>query len=164
MDNASNCIRMAIALKTEDTFTIKQLFDKLFQKTCDGANCEKLAPYLDVFTLNRRCLFIGGGCPIPLGPLRQDCVGDVTWDGEKYDSDRADSIRHFDSIEGSIYTEFWLPVDEPNGPHDAFWIFTDGQTVFKNPDNSDSVAEFSVYENIAAHSDPYWKLCAVQAP
>jgi len=62
MQNASNSVRMAIAIGTASTFTFKALFSKLCQKSCDGKNCDKLAPYIDVFTVTRRCLGVGRGC------------------------------------------------------------------------------------------------------
>ncbi|KAH5502775.1 hypothetical protein HBI52_166230 [Parastagonospora nodorum] len=65
---------MALGIRTADSFTIKELFYKLCQNKCDGNGCTKLAPYLDVFMLTRRCLSISGGCPFPLGPLNVDIM------------------------------------------------------------------------------------------
>lgn len=59
MDNAPDTIRMAVGIKTAHTFTIKQLFKKLCQKTCDGG-CNRLGPYIDVLRLTRTCLCVGG--------------------------------------------------------------------------------------------------------
>ncbi|KAF2821473.1 hypothetical protein CC86DRAFT_250435, partial [Ophiobolus disseminans] len=44
-------VRMAVAIDTAHTFSMKQLLAKLCQKHCDGDNCGKLAPYIDVFNL-----------------------------------------------------------------------------------------------------------------
>jgi hypothetical protein len=65
---------MALGIQTADSFTFKELFGKLCQTKCNGNGCTKLAPYLDVFMLTRRCLSISGGCPFPLGPLNVDIM------------------------------------------------------------------------------------------
>ena len=62
-------IRMAIIIETAHTFTLVQLITKLCQTHCDGTGCSRLAPYIDVFKLTRRCLSINGGCPFPCPPL-----------------------------------------------------------------------------------------------
>jgi hypothetical protein len=69
MAEAANSMRMAIAIKTADRFTIMQLLAVLWQKICTEDNYGKLAPYIDVFTLQRRCLSIKGVCRSPLGPV-----------------------------------------------------------------------------------------------
>jgi hypothetical protein len=163
MDKASNCIGMVMAIKTEGTFTLKQLLAKLCQKTCDGANCNQLAPYIDVFQLSRRCLSIGNGCPIPLGSLREDCVQDLALSVSEGTSDCYHSLRHFQPYEESVYSKFWLKVDAPGGPRELFWDFADVKAAFLEPNNPGNVAEFALFET-AAREDPYWKLCSVQAP
>jgi hypothetical protein len=163
MDKASNCIGMVMAIKTEGTFTLKQLLAKLCQKTCDGANCNQLAPYIDVFQLSRRCLSIGNGCPIPLGSLREDCVQDLALSVSEGTFDCYHSLRHFQPYEESVYSKFWLKVDAPGGPRELFWDFADVKAAFLEPNNPGNVAEFALFET-AAREDPYWKLCSVQAP
>jgi hypothetical protein len=67
MMNAPNVIRMAIGIGTANSFTIKELSHKLCQQTCD-MGCGNPAPYIDVFTLSRRCLWVGGPCDMSNGP------------------------------------------------------------------------------------------------
>ncbi|KAF2248305.1 hypothetical protein BU26DRAFT_565708 [Trematosphaeria pertusa] len=66
--HAPNTIRLALSIHTADLFTAAQLLSKLRQRVCDGAACANLAPYLDVFTLSRRCLTVGGPCDAAPGP------------------------------------------------------------------------------------------------
>jgi hypothetical protein len=73
MMNASNVIRMAIGIGTANSFTIKELFYKLCQQTCDMV-CGRPAPYIDVFTLSRRCLRVGGPCDLSNGPQTVDSL------------------------------------------------------------------------------------------
>ncbi|KAF2448711.1 hypothetical protein P171DRAFT_441043 [Karstenula rhodostoma CBS 690.94] len=60
MKCAPNAIRMAIGIQTTHLFTVDQLASALDQRKC--VDCGLLAPYLDVFTLDRCCLNTGGGC------------------------------------------------------------------------------------------------------
>jgi hypothetical protein len=53
---------MALAIKTAHTFSIAQLFAKLRQTHCNAHNCANLAPYIDVFTMTRRCFGVGSPC------------------------------------------------------------------------------------------------------
>lgn len=53
LHNAPDTIRMAIGIKTASNFTLSELCSKLCQKHCDY--CDELAPYMDMFMLNRRC-------------------------------------------------------------------------------------------------------------
>lgn len=71
---AAGCIRMAIAIQTAHAFTIKQLVSKLSEKYCDAKGCGKVAPYLDIFSLTRRCLSVGRGCPYPRGPINKNML------------------------------------------------------------------------------------------
>jgi hypothetical protein len=59
---APNTIHMALAIKTAHTFSIAQLFAKLCQTHCDAHTCANLAPYIDVFTMTRRCFGVGSPC------------------------------------------------------------------------------------------------------
>lgn len=105
MTHAPNCVRMAIAIQTADTFSIKQLFLKLCQKTCDGESCSKLAPYLDVFTLARRCLSVSGGCLHPCGPMNKELLNGGIG---SYDEDRFPS-RGFFAMVGQ-YCNIWANI------------------------------------------------------
>jgi hypothetical protein len=163
MNKALNCIRMAMAIEAEDTFTFKQLLAKLCQKTCDGANCNQLAPHVNVFKLSRRCLSIGNGCPIPLEPLREDCVQDLALSVSEGTSDCYHPLRHFQPYEESVYSKFWPEVDAPRGSRELFWDFADVKAAFLELNNPGNVAEFALFE-AAARDDPNWKLCSVQAP
>lgn len=67
LEYTPNTIRMAIGIRTAHTFTIKDLFAKLCQKSCD-MGCGRMAPYVDVFKLSSRCLWVGGLCDRSVGP------------------------------------------------------------------------------------------------
>ena len=57
-------IRMVICIDTTHLHTLKQLSATLAKRTCAHCKNKKpsLAPYLDMFTLKRRCLDVGGMC------------------------------------------------------------------------------------------------------
>ncbi|QRD04130.1 hypothetical protein JI435_443030 [Parastagonospora nodorum SN15] len=50
---AWNFLRMALAINTAHSFTLKQLFAKVYQKQCSIKGCENPAPYMDIFILTR---------------------------------------------------------------------------------------------------------------
>jgi hypothetical protein len=53
---------MAIGINTKHLFTLDQLALAVDKRHCIG--CRRLAPFLDVSTLKRRCLLTGGGLAI----------------------------------------------------------------------------------------------------
>ncbi|KAF1970773.1 hypothetical protein BU23DRAFT_570453 [Bimuria novae-zelandiae CBS 107.79] len=57
---APDVIRMAIGIGTAHLYTIGQVSAALKEDRC--TKCGKLAPYFDVFTLELRCISVGGGC------------------------------------------------------------------------------------------------------
>ena len=70
---------MALGIRTAHTFTFRQLYAKLCQQHCDSG-CGKPAPYLDVFTISRRCLWVGGGkCDNRQGPCDAKIISKRVW-------------------------------------------------------------------------------------
>lgn len=132
MIHAPDTIRMAIGIRTAHTFTIKQLFEKLCQKTCDGT-CNHLAPYIDMFRLTRTCLEVGGL------PRCSNMPGNFAVEHAKelYGLTQADMIglKKFKAVEGD-YGKYWnyikvhkLPnpnISSPNYP----WYY-DGHDVIE---------------------------------
>lgn len=57
---ACRAFRLAIALGTDDRITLAELLVKSCKTTCDY--CGKHAPFIDLYTLYRRCLDVGGKC------------------------------------------------------------------------------------------------------
>ena len=70
-DANSNAISMALGIRTAHLYTVKDLANAQCRQTCDeicapltGApkTCDRLAPYIDLSTLQRYCLDVGGPC------------------------------------------------------------------------------------------------------
>jgi hypothetical protein len=149
MRQAQNSVRMAVAIKTAHTFSMKQLVENLCQKQCDGEDCGKSAPYIDVFSLKRRCLSVGGGCPFPHRPMSLTELS-------SYDEFEFPQVRSFRGITGK-YGSYW----------NEFEIFPDDNTTFYHYHEFFSI----LYGNgdnrfrgrVEAELDPSWTLCSVMA-
>ncbi|KAF2027944.1 hypothetical protein EK21DRAFT_91041 [Setomelanomma holmii] len=76
--HAASTVRMTLVIGTAHTFTFRQLLAKRCQKHCDGEGCAKLALPIDIFTLSRRCLSIGGACAFKLGPISLEEFGELS--------------------------------------------------------------------------------------
>lgn len=63
-EDTANAIRLAVGIDAAHYFTIADLFSKLCQKSCDnillGKACGRVAPYIDVFSCSRRCVWCAG--------------------------------------------------------------------------------------------------------
>lgn len=153
MTEAANCIRMAVAIETAHTFSIEQLHSKLCQKHCDGVNCGNLAPYIDVFCLNRRCLSIAKGCRIPCGPFHPTAVIRT---GCKPDLGLLPTAR-FKAIPGRYGCENW----DAKEPSHYFYNFDDMKSAFLCDETEQ---EFTDYEQMTAEYNWIWRLCSVAAP
>jgi hypothetical protein len=142
---------MAVAIKTAHTFTIKEMLTKLYQTHCDGKGCTKTAPYLDVFTLTRRCLSINNGCPHPQGPVSEVMLNlNFGFEINQLPS------RSFQPILCE-YNEYF-ELSELEGP------FFDYQEVKAALWSKQKDHLFKTYENLSALEDPFWNLCSIPAP
>jgi hypothetical protein len=163
MKFAIDCIRMAITIQTAHTFTMNQLGSKMRQKHCDAPKCGKLAPYIDVFTLSRRCLSVGGGCRVPRGPIDKDMV----FGSLDLPNDTQLPSRSFRAdFESHMYGGFWgmLALGTPD-PQDEngtrFYDYEDIKAAFWSDKNAEI---FEVLESITYEDDQYWKFCSVAVP
>jgi hypothetical protein len=97
--HAPNTIRMAIGLKVASRFSLKHLFEVLCEKHCPS--CGKFAPMINIFTLQRLCYSVRGGCSArngsddPTPTLRERLLG---WFPELESS--IDQIPSFRAITG----------------------------------------------------------------
>jgi hypothetical protein len=186
MEHASNAIRMAIAIRTAHTFTIKQLFLKLCQRYCDGAGCEKLAPYIDVFTLTRRCLSIDKGCRGQISPLNHseasklaaskswlDCTRVTSHDSETHivsaftssqllRNDRTPfAARHFYALAGTYGNQWTLRRTIHAHDDPIFYDFHDLKAAIPDMDNE----QYSTIERAFSSTiDTTWNSCSTTAP
>lgn len=101
---AGVCLRMALAINTAHNYTLRQLFTNLCQKNCDGKGCSSLAPFMDVFTLTRRCLGSEKGCPFSEVPVCKPDVYDI--DDLLVDHNVEFPARKFHAITGR-YGRYW---------------------------------------------------------
>ncbi|KAF2105916.1 hypothetical protein BDV96DRAFT_694522 [Lophiotrema nucula] len=67
LENASDAFRMALSIKVADKISIRELFTKLCQRECDY--CNKPAAFIDLFSMKRRCLDLGGYCQKLTSPM-----------------------------------------------------------------------------------------------
>jgi hypothetical protein len=161
MKSAINCIRMAIAIQTANTFTMNQLVSKMRQKYCDGHKCGELAPYIDLFTLSRRCLSVGGGCRAPCGPVNKDIVSGFL----NLPEDTQLPSRSF-RVPECIYEHFWdmLSLRAMQSAKEnslRFYDYEDIKAAFYSDTNAKIFEEF---ESITYEDDQCWKLCSVTVP
>ncbi|KAF2105929.1 hypothetical protein BDV96DRAFT_607845 [Lophiotrema nucula] len=71
IEHCPDAIRMAVGIRVASRILLLDLLDKLCQRTCDEG-CGKLAPYLDIFRLERKCFGTASRCAlkhIPPKPL-----------------------------------------------------------------------------------------------
>ncbi|EDU42683.1 predicted protein [Pyrenophora tritici-repentis Pt-1C-BFP] len=159
-NNASNSIRMAISIQTAHKFTIKDLFAKLCQRMCDGSGCDKFAPYLDVFTLTRRCLSVGGGYLYPRGPMLLESFlppPDENIDPTP-DQNALLSLSKFEAIKGR-HSKYWSSIDTSDmGDCTTYYDFreVEASTRFGSIYGLDDFYSYRI--------DLGWKLCSVRAP
>jgi len=174
MAHAPNTIRMAIGIHTAHTFTISELYAKLVQRTCDTTACNNLAPYLDVFTLSRRCLSVGGPCSPTriLGPRNHSSLQDYC----EFDAGLLSHVPSFRAIEGTYgqkynqlsvqYTEtmFFDQDGQPAWKPRDTNIYYDTAAVHLKTGKHDPVLRLTDQQADKIGLDPHWKLAAVVAP
>ncbi|KNG46410.1 zinc finger containing protein [Stemphylium lycopersici] len=148
MKHAPNSIRMAIGIQTAHTFNIKELFTKLCERTCGEIGCEKLAAYVNVFTLSRHCLFIGGDCSCPHGPVSEDRLAI-----SRMDQKAISSLPSFYAIIGR-YSEYW---GRPLEVHSEGRRFYDYHDIYDECLNDDTAWDFWEFERDYHHEDD-WSL------
>jgi hypothetical protein len=157
---------MAIAIETSHTFTFAQLVPKLVQIYCDGICCTKLAPYLDVFTLTRRCLCIGAGCPHPCPPQSISYLKKLRGSDDIFA--RLQPKRRFAALAGS-YDDVWCmigkPIDEDEDDEATYhYSYEDIKKEFfcANTQYFFDRCERAQFKRMAERRA--WKLCSVMAP
>ncbi|CAO2651385.1 Nn.00g039550.m01.CDS01 [Neocucurbitaria sp. VM-36] len=168
LKHAASCIRMAFAIRQADCYTIKQLFAKLCQKTCDGPKCTKFAPYLDIFTLTRRCLSLGSAHTVD-----NMCATSITqinshfWYQSHPLSPFSDiyelfGLRSFAPIKG-VYGVNWA---EPGKIKISTcdWAFCSVEEVREWCRCRGYEGKFEEMLAKGEHEPAYWRLCAVRAP
>jgi hypothetical protein len=153
MRQATNSVRMAVAIKNAHTFSMKQLVEKLCQKQCDGKGCGKPAPYIDVFSLQRRCLSVGGGCPFPEGPVSEEASGELSISDE-LDSAPIRSFRASPGKYGSHWNQFEVSSDEDT----TFYDYHEFYSILYEYEDA------CLRGRVEAELDRAWMLCSVMAP
>ena len=158
MSHAADSIRMGFAIKTAHSFSISQLFAKLCQKHCDGEKCGNYAPYIDIFTLTRRCLSTGVGCPIPLGPTSKDLLQQFNF---VFPDDFDLPAHRFYAIPGT-YSEIFSTDFEQNSCDDH--VFYDYCKVRELLNSANNASRIAIWDRIGSRDDTYWALCSTTAP